>query len=178
MEWFGLNLSNYRQREWVNTTTRNLWLLCFCITLSICLAFSLWVWAQNMQQTIQSVKKQREQQISILNKYQNKIDEMKKQQSDHFVQNSIEKTDIARLIIFIRNLPLNGGLEIIKLEHQEKLTLSVSGKLSSADFQQFEQQLKSERYSYKILHLQSSEQSQLEFQLHIIWEVMNETEIS
>lgn len=165
MEWQGINLNYYRPKLWLAKSLKKVAIVFTTLFLGIISAFG--IWQKHLQQTIQNQKIQTEiQQIekNLANTKQ-KIIMLKEQGNNQRAPMILKREEIKYFIKLLTELPINGGLDYAQIETDNHLRINLSGKLSANDFSKLEQYLKQKQYPYKVEHLQTNIQHNLEFNL-------------
>lgn len=166
MEWYGINLNNQRQKEWLKVSLRSIATIFIIFILSSLSALGLW--QKGLQQnannrTLQAELQQMDKKLTQINQ---QIAGLKNQESGQ-QHNTLTPSELRHFLQLLNSLPIKGGLDYAQITAIENRKINLAGKLSPNDFSLLEQFLKQQKYAYKVEHLQTNEQHRLEFNLSL-----------
>lgn len=177
MEWYGINLSGYRQRAWRKKSIRAISILLCVLLCALIMAFGIYMQSATLkrqnQQTLFEIERLEKQRVQL----QQQIEHIKQLSFEQAAVAPFQQGEVTKILALLNLLPLDGGLTQLSIEPDaeppNRLRIELSGTLSPEAFSRLEQQLKQQSQRYKIIQLQRDEQQRLEFHFIIEWEQDN-----
>lgn len=170
MEWQGINLTNFRARQWVQNIYRQ-FISIFLISM-IAIVFASYLRSHALQ--IDQKNRQRVSQNHYLNTeladLERKLEQGRNSSNVHISQTLTEWQVIAFLDL-LQSLPLpQGGVDTVVFEHNEAPSMTITGSLMQlAEFEQLEKYLASKiNFTFSLVHFQVNQQHKIEFSLNIL----------
>lgn len=172
MEWYNLNLTNYRQKIWLKTAYRNLILFGITALIALLIAGFLWLTSCQIQQNFYQNQQQIERLNNQLQQTEQQIQQRKAQQSQQITPTHLTKKELADFLHYLSHFSIKGILENSQLysdeNSNENAKIKIVGNIQQqSDLEQITEQLKQQNRSYKLDYLQRNEQQQFEFSLTI-----------
>lgn len=167
MEIKGINLSPIREKQWLRSNYRNLILLIVSITLSSALSIGIIL-------TINPLEKlslENQNSINVLKEKVRKeelaISQLKNSQQNINIR-YLQKQDLTKFIDYLTSFPVNGVIETSQLYKEDGVKIKISGQLTNdIAFEKITQQIKNNKYSYKLENFQTNENNKVDFSLNI-----------
>lgn len=168
MEWQGINLSGYRQQQWVKGSLRRLSLLGFTIVIAIITAIILWHITQSYQQQLSQYQQQTGQLQTQLRQLEQQYQQLRSRQANKQPAVYLTKQTLQQFIDYLNQLSVQGVIDISQLYIENGAKLKLIGQLMhQTQLERLTQQLKQLGYPYRFDQVQTHEQDQLSFSLII-----------
>lgn len=170
MEWQGINLTDWRVKQWKRKIyNRCCWLFTFSM-IAFCLAIYLQLSAWQISQQNRPLVSQNQQLKIDLERLNSKLEQGKSLASVHSSE-TLSESQINSFLDLLQSLPLaQGGVEAVMLEHNEIPSMTISGiLLQSIQFERLEKYLSEQKaFKYSLVNFQINEQNQVEFSLNVV----------
>lgn len=168
MEWQGINLNRQHKKLW-NSKNRLTFFVLFIIFITACVCVVMITMAYDKIEKIyienNNVIQQKKHQINELAQQISHL----KQPTSFLDIKDIPTDKVIAMTEFIQSLPLNGGVEMIKLHNDEVLHMQLNVTLTMEEFEQLEQRLKQDNFVYKITQLYTQDKTRLDVHIMIEW---------
>lgn len=167
MEWQDISLTNWREHAWCRKVNSSLKSVLFCWLFIAVAIYSLIQDISARQHQNNVLQNQLNSTRQTLVQLNQTITLLSKNQFDHQL-GLLSPEKVKYSLNLIEHIPIAGWIESIQLYIEQTFILKIAGKLSQAQFEQLEKQLKSHpTITYQLEHFQINDKKQLDIILII-----------
>lgn len=167
MEWQDINLTNWRERAWCRKVISSLKSMLLCWFFIVIVIYSLIQDISKRQHQNNVLQNQLNSAQQTLVQLNQTITLLSKNQFDHQL-GLLSPEKVKYSLNLIEHIPIAGWIESIQLYIEQSFILKIAGKLSQAQFEQLEKQLKSNQaITYQLEHFHINDKKQLDIILMI-----------
>ncbi|WGE45666.1 hypothetical protein [Actinobacillus equuli] len=170
MEWQGINLTDWRIRQWKRKIYSRFYWLFIIGMMALSLAIYLQSSAWQISQQNRPLVSQNQQLKTELERLNSKLEQGRSLSNVHLSETLTER-QVNMFLDLLQRLPLaQGGIDTVMLEHNEIPSMTITGILmQSIQFERLEKYLSEQKaFKYSLVNFQINDQHQVEFSLNIV----------
>ncbi|ABY68802.1 hypothetical protein ACQP31_01030 [Actinobacillus pleuropneumoniae] len=170
MEWRGINLTDFRVRQWKSKIYKQFCCLVLIVSVAIGLAVHLQLAALQINQQNRPLAKQNQQLKTERDNLHRKLEQYRSSPIRDTVQ-TFTKSQVGAFLNLLQSLPLpQGGVEEAIFEYDDMPIMKIVGVLINSDqFERLEKYLSEQKtFKYSLVSFQLNEQQEIEFVFNIM----------
>ncbi|WP_018652634.1 hypothetical protein [Actinobacillus capsulatus] len=170
MEWQGINLTDWRIRQWKRKIYSQFCWLFIIGMMALCLAIYLQSSAWQISQQNRPLVSQTKHLETELERLNSKLEQGRSLSNVHLSE-TLTESQVNMFLDLLQSLPLTqGGIDTVVLEHNEIPSMTITGILmQSSQFDRLEKYLFEQKaFKYSLVNFQINDQLQVEFSLNVV----------